>query len=421
MEPVSNSNRPSFPASAPRRCALALPHLQVPSTVLRALSSRRAVFAVRTRYGLFSVLVRARVGGLEARARQKRSICAINVDGFKRGDVGKRRCCAHVTPGERAARWTSRIDAHRSTGWTGHPRDCGEDGEEEREAGGRVASGNHRQKSSQSLKATKKRRYYPASYVGLFWKSLDIYFPITSKVTAPRDFIYFILFYFFKCIFLRQDETPCVAAHMSRLLFLLSAPLQKSSAVLSGMLCGLLRSPVTAMPLAKGGRRELNRRQQREWCAFCRCLCANVWIRGLHRDGNRHHWLLKHQMSFHWRVCCITLTERSSLFCCRLFLHTTELWLVSPASTSVHSVMPSPSDSSSMASASGSRGWSDSRRGMSGRGAGGARLLLYLGLCHMGLGAMVLAFSFTSMAFTSSARVRQSCPFWAGFFVSEQL
>ncbi|XP_029694080.1 protein FAM189B [Takifugu rubripes] len=79
--------------------------------------------------------------------------------------------------------------------------------------------------------------------------------------------------------------------------------------------------------------------------------------------------------------------------------------------------MPSPSDSSSMGSASGSRGWSDSRRGISVRGAGGARLLLYLGLCHMGFGAMVLAFSFTSMAFTSSARVRQSCPFWAGFFV----
>ncbi|AWO96553.1 putative protein FAM189B [Scophthalmus maximus] len=67
--------------------------------------------------------------------------------------------------------------------------------------------------------------------------------------------------------------------------------------------------------------------------------------------------------------------------------------------------MPSPSDSCSVASASGSRGWSDSRRGMSGRGPGGARLLLYLGLCHLGLGAMVLAFSFTSMAFTSSARV----------------
>ena len=82
--------------------------------------------------------------------------------------------------------------------------------------------------------------------------------------------------------------------------------------------------------------------------------------------------------------------------------------------------MPSPSDSSSVASASGSRGWSDSRRGMSGRGPGGARLLLYLGLCHLGLGAMVLAFSFTSMAFTSSARVRQSCPFWAGFFVSDK-
>ncbi|XP_036393880.1 protein FAM189B [Megalops cyprinoides] len=77
--------------------------------------------------------------------------------------------------------------------------------------------------------------------------------------------------------------------------------------------------------------------------------------------------------------------------------------------------MPSPSDSSSVVSVSGSRGLSGSRRGMSGRG--GARLLLYLGLCHLGLGAMVLAFSFTSLAFTSSPHIRQSCPFWAGFFV----
>ncbi|RXN05434.1 protein FAM189B-like isoform X2 [Labeo rohita] len=78
--------------------------------------------------------------------------------------------------------------------------------------------------------------------------------------------------------------------------------------------------------------------------------------------------------------------------------------------------MPSPSDSSSVASMSGSRGLSGSRRGMSGRTS--ARVLLYLGLCHLALGAMVLAFSFTSLAFTSSPRVRQSCPFWAGFFVS---
>ncbi|KAJ8287910.1 hypothetical protein COCON_G00005690, partial [Conger conger] len=77
--------------------------------------------------------------------------------------------------------------------------------------------------------------------------------------------------------------------------------------------------------------------------------------------------------------------------------------------------MPSPSDTSSVASMSGSRGLSGGHRGMSRRG--GARLLLYLGLCHLGLGAMVLAFSFTSLAFTSSPRIRQSCPFWAGFFV----
>ncbi|KAL4636161.1 protein FAM189B [Arapaima gigas] len=77
--------------------------------------------------------------------------------------------------------------------------------------------------------------------------------------------------------------------------------------------------------------------------------------------------------------------------------------------------MPSPSDSSSAASVSDSRGLSGSRRGVSARGR--ARLLLYLGLCHLSLGAMVLAFSFTSLAFTPSPRVRQSCPFWAGFFV----
>lgn len=128
MEPVAYSNRPSFPASAPRRCVRPAASSSSLHRVLRALSSRRAGFAVRTRYGLLGVLVRGRVGGLEARARRKRSICATNVDGFKRGDVGKRRCCAHVTPGKRAARWTSRIEAHRSTGWTGHPRDCGEDG-----------------------------------------------------------------------------------------------------------------------------------------------------------------------------------------------------------------------------------------------------------------------------------------------------
>ncbi|XP_053350786.1 protein ENTREP3 [Clarias gariepinus] len=79
--------------------------------------------------------------------------------------------------------------------------------------------------------------------------------------------------------------------------------------------------------------------------------------------------------------------------------------------------MPSPSDSSSAASLSGSRAFSGSRRSTSGRARASARVLLYLGLCHLALGAMVLAFSFTSLAFSASARVRQSCPFWAGFFV----
>ncbi|XP_028834395.1 protein FAM189B isoform X2 [Denticeps clupeoides] len=77
--------------------------------------------------------------------------------------------------------------------------------------------------------------------------------------------------------------------------------------------------------------------------------------------------------------------------------------------------MPSPSDSSSVLSMSGSRALSGGRRVVSGRGS--TRLLLYLGLCHLGLGAMVLAFSFTSLAFTSSPKVRHPSPFWAGFFV----
>ncbi|KAL7886676.1 hypothetical protein AOLI_G00043970 [Acnodon oligacanthus] len=77
--------------------------------------------------------------------------------------------------------------------------------------------------------------------------------------------------------------------------------------------------------------------------------------------------------------------------------------------------MPSPSDSSSVMSVSGSRGFSGSRRGLSGRSS--ARVLLYLGLCHLALGGMVLVFSFMSQAFTSSPRVRQACPFWTGFIV----
>lgn len=176
----------------------------------------------------------------------------------------------------------------------------------------------------------------------------------------------------------------------------------------------------------------------------CECVVAaqfltfcwqSSWTHSL--DYSAHHGALRRTYgNCQWEAWCIILTEWSS---------ETSIY-VSPSSTYLHfyphnwtlfyelriSVkplpassthanepgMPSPSDSSSVASASGSRGWSDSRRGMSGRGPGGARLLLYLGLCHLGLGAMVLAFSFTSMAFTSSARVRQSCPFWAGFFVS---
>ncbi|XP_066577208.1 protein ENTREP3 [Amia ocellicauda] len=75
--------------------------------------------------------------------------------------------------------------------------------------------------------------------------------------------------------------------------------------------------------------------------------------------------------------------------------------------------MPSPSDSSRSLSLGG-RGGGLSRLGQT---RGRAQLLLALGLVQMGLGAMLLAVSFVSVAFTSSPRVRHSCPFWAGFFV----
>ncbi|XP_069041151.1 protein ENTREP3 [Lepisosteus oculatus] len=75
--------------------------------------------------------------------------------------------------------------------------------------------------------------------------------------------------------------------------------------------------------------------------------------------------------------------------------------------------MPSQSDSSRSLSLGG-RGGRLSRLGVAWERA---QLLLASGLVQMGLGAMLLAVSFVSVTFTTSARVRHSCPFWAGFFV----
>ncbi|CAM9412283.1 unnamed protein product [Lampetra fluviatilis] len=46
-----------------------------------------------------------------------------------------------------------------------------------------------------------------------------------------------------------------------------------------------------------------------------------------------------------------------------------------------------------------------------------ARLLLALGVTQMVLGGLIVAVSFAALALTTSARVRHSCPFWAGFSV----
>ncbi|XP_028649203.1 protein ENTREP3 [Erpetoichthys calabaricus] len=74
--------------------------------------------------------------------------------------------------------------------------------------------------------------------------------------------------------------------------------------------------------------------------------------------------------------------------------------------------MPSPSDSSHSLSPGTSR--SLSRLGVQ---RARTQLLLALGIVQMGLGSMIVAVSFVAVAFTSSTKVRHSCPFWAGFFV----
>lgn len=47
-----------------------------------------------------------------------------------------------------------------------------------------------------------------------------------------------------------------------------------------------------------------------------------------------------------------------------------------------------------------------------------SRAMLALGVTQMALGCLIVAVSFAALALTTSARVRHSCPFWAGFSVS---
>ncbi|NXX03774.1 F1891 protein, partial [Larus smithsonianus] len=46
-----------------------------------------------------------------------------------------------------------------------------------------------------------------------------------------------------------------------------------------------------------------------------------------------------------------------------------------------------------------------------------SRAMLALGVTQMVLGCLIVAVSFAALALTTSARVRHSCPFWAGFSV----
>uniref|UniRef100_A0A8C5M6T3 Uncharacterized protein n=1 Tax=Leptobrachium leishanense TaxID=445787 RepID=A0A8C5M6T3_9ANUR len=50
-----------------------------------------------------------------------------------------------------------------------------------------------------------------------------------------------------------------------------------------------------------------------------------------------------------------------------------------------------------------------------------SRIMLSLGVSQMVLGCLIVAVSFAALALTTSARVRHSCPFWAGFSVSHHV
>ncbi|GCC41447.1 hypothetical protein chiPu_0025443, partial [Chiloscyllium punctatum] len=43
------------------------------------------------------------------------------------------------------------------------------------------------------------------------------------------------------------------------------------------------------------------------------------------------------------------------------------------------------------------------------------QLLLVLGITQIALGSVIVAVSFAALAITNSAKIRHSCPFWAGF------
>ncbi|XP_061451001.1 protein ENTREP2 isoform X2 [Rhineura floridana] len=47
-----------------------------------------------------------------------------------------------------------------------------------------------------------------------------------------------------------------------------------------------------------------------------------------------------------------------------------------------------------------------------------SRIMLALGVTQMVLGCLIVAVSFAALALTTSARVRHSCPFWAGFSIT---
>lgn len=191
IEPVANSNRPAFPASAPRRCARALPHLQVActercvpchhagqDTIFPACSSEAESGAWRPGRGGKDRFAQQTWMNLNAEVSVNGAV--VHTWSLVRGQRGDHRGLKRADP--RPER-----DTRVTAGRTGK--------EVEQEGGVAVRVTTTDERVAKAWKATKKRRYYPSSYVGLFRKSLDVYFSNTSKVICLLD--YFIHNFFF--------------------------------------------------------------------------------------------------------------------------------------------------------------------------------------------------------------------------------
>ena len=143
--------------------------------------------------------------------------------------------------------------------------------------------------------------------------------------------------------------------------------LSYSNILLSKFLVGPLRVTWTTAPSHGGWCRTGGTCQREPWCNIVtgRVPQANTEVNTCATPSPTAPPKLRSFYTSH-RLCVRLHGEKSGPLSCRRGRSIPGITFRASGGS-----MPSPSDSSSVASASGSRGWSDSRRGMSGRGQGG--------------------------------------------------